>query len=172
MVVLVMGITGSGKTTEGHLLAERLHWQFADADDFHSALNKEKMRQGIALTDADRGPWLAAIRDQIWRWLAAKINGVITCSALKQSYRDLLLSPPAGAKPSDADRSQIKIVYLRGTYALIAERLRSRHGHFAGESLLASQLATLEEPRDALTIDIDHTPEQIVDDIIQRLHLS
>jgi len=171
MVVLVMGITGSGKTTEGHLLADRLHWEFADADDFHSPVNKEKMRQGIALTDADREPWLAAIRDQIWRWLAAKTNGVITCSALKQNYRELLLSPPAGAG-SKADRSQIKIVYLRGTYALIAERLRSRHGHFAGESLLASQLATLEEPRDAITIDIDHTPEQIVDEMIHRLHLA
>jgi len=171
MIVLVMGITGSGKTTEGHLLAERLHWQFAEADDFHSAANKEKMKQGIALTDADREPWLAAIRDQIWRWLAAKINGVITCSALKQSYRDFLTSPPPGTA-SNADASQIKIVYLRGTYALIAERLRSRHGHFAGESLLASQLATLEEPRDALTIDIDQTPDQIVDEIIRRLNLA
>jgi gluconokinase len=171
MIILMMGITGSGKTTEGRLLAERLHWAFAEADDFHSAANKEKMRQGIALTDADREPWLAAIRDQIWQWLAAKINGVITCSALKQTYRDFLVSPPPGTS-SNADPSHIKIVYLRGTYALIAERLRSRHGHFAGESLLASQLATLEEPHDALTIDIDQTPEQIVDEIVRRLNLA
>ena len=158
MVILVMGIEGTGKTTVGKLLAERLHWEFADADDFHSAANKEKMKQGIALTDADRAPWLAAIRAQIWRWIAAK-----------QSYRDELLSPPDG-QAGGAD--EIKTVYLHGTYALIAERLRQRQGHFAGEALLASQFATLEEPREAISIDVDQTPEQIVDEIMRRLNLA
>ena len=169
MVILVMGIEGTGKTTVGKLLAERLRWEFADADDFHSAANKEKMKQGIALTDADRAPWLAAIRAQIWRWIAAKKNGVITCSALKQSYRDELLSPPDG---QDGSADEIKTVYLHGTYALIAERLRQRQGHFAGEALLASQFATLEEPRDAISIDVDETPEQIVDEIMRQLNLG
>lgn len=170
MIILVMGITGSGKTTVGQLLAERQHWQFADADDFHSPANKEKMHNGIPLTDADRQPWLLAIRDQIWRWIAANKNGVITCSALKQSYRDLLLSPGDGK--TQADAGEIKIVYLRGTYQVIAARVRARQGHFAGEELLASQFAALEEPRDAITIDVDQTPDQIVDEALQRLHLA
>jgi gluconokinase len=169
MVILVMGIEGTGKTTVGKLLAERLHWEFADADDFHSAANKEKMKKGIALTDADRAPWLAAIRAQIWRWIAAGKNGVITCSALKQSYRDELLSPTAGL---DGSADQIETVYLHGTYELIAQRLHQRQGHFAGEALLASQFATLEEPRDAISIDVNQTPEQIVDEILRRLNLG
>lgn len=169
MVILVMGIEGTGKTTVGKLLAGRLHWEFADADDFHSAANKEKMKQGIALTDADRAPWLAAIRAQIWQWIAVTKNGVITCSALKQSYRDELLSPPDG-QAGNAD--EIKTVYLHGTYALIVERLRQRQGHFAGEALLSSQFATLEEPTDAISIDVDQTPEQIVDEILRRLNLA
>jgi gluconokinase len=169
MVILVMGIEGTGKTTVGKLLAGRLHWEFADADDFHSVANKEKMKQGIALTDADRAPWLAAIRAQIWRWIAGRINGVITCSALKQSYRDELLSPSPGVVGSP---DEMKTVYLHGTYALIAERLHQRQGHFAGEALLASQFATLEEPRDAISIDIDKTPEQIIDEILRRLNLA
>lgn len=169
MIILVMGITGSGKTTVGQLLAGRLHCEFADADDFHSAANKEKMHNGIPLTDADRRPWLLAIRDQVWRWIAANKNGVITCSALKQSYRDLLMSP--GNANTGADAGEIKIVYLRGTYEVIAARVRARKGHFAGEELLASQFAALEEPRDAITIDVDQTPDQIVDEALQRLHL-
>jgi len=169
MVILVMGIEGTGKTTVGKLLAERLHWEFADADDFHSVANKEKMKQGIALTDGDRAPWLAAIRAQIWRWIAAKANGVITCSALKQSYRDELLSPPAGL---EGRADEIKTVYLHGTYALIAKRLHQRQGHFAGEALLASQFATLEEPSDAISIDIDQTPAHIVEEVMRRLNLA
>jgi gluconokinase len=169
MVILVMGIEGTGKTTVGKLLSERLHWEFADADDFHSAANKEKMKQGIALTDADRAPWLAAIKAQIRRWIAAKKNGVITCSALKQSYRDVLLSPPPR---QEGGAGEIKTVYLHGAYALIAERLQHRQGHFAGEALLASQFATLEEPHDAISIDVDETPEQIVDEIMRRVNLG
>lgn len=168
MVILVMGIEGSGKTTIGKLLAERLRWEFADADDFHSAANKEKMKQGIALTDTDRAPWLAAIRAQIWRWIADAKNGVITCSALKQSYRDQLCTPTGG----QGSANDIKTIYLHGSYPLIEQRLRSRHGHFAGESLLASQFASLEEPRDAVTIEIDQTPVQIVDEAMRRLRLA
>jgi gluconokinase len=169
VIILVMGITGSGKTTVGQLLAKRLGWVFADADDFHSAANKEKMSQGIALTDADREPWLAAIRAKMSEWLAARQSGVMTCSALKQSYRDFLLSA-AGDHPDNHD--EIELLYLRGSQALIMERLHARHGHFAGESLVASQLATLEEPTDALTVDIDQPPEQIVDEAMRRLNLD
>jgi gluconokinase len=167
MIILIMGITGSGKTTIGELLAKRLKWPFADADDFHSPANKEKMHQGIPLTDADRAPWLAAIRAQMLRWAAANENGVITCSALKQSYRDFLLAADASV-PNFS--TQVKIIYLHGTPALIASRVHERTGHFAGESLIASQLATLEEPQHAITVDIDHTPDQIVDEIMHRLH--
>ncbi|MDP9339518.1 MAG: gluconokinase [Acidobacteriota bacterium] len=169
MIILMMGITGSGKTTVGELLSARLRWTFADADDFHSAANKEKMHRGIALTDADRGPWLSAIRAQMLRWAAANENGVVTCSALKQSYRDFLLAPDASASNFSGE---VKIVYLRGNASLIAARVHSRAGHFAGESLLASQLATLEEPQDALTLDVDQMPAQIVAEILRRLHLN
>lgn len=167
MIILIMGITGSGKTTIGELLANRLKWPFADADDFHSAANKEKMHQGVALTDADRAPWLAAIRAHMLRWAAANQNGVITCSALKQSYRDFLLGPDTSAPNFP---TQVKIIYLHGTPALIASRVHGRTGHFAGESLIASQLATLEEPVNVVTVDIDHTPRQIVEEIMRRVH--
>jgi len=174
MIILVMGIEGSGKTTVGRLLAERLKYAFADADDFHSAANKEKMSKGIPLTDADRGPWLAAIRDQMARWISAKENGVVTCSALKQSYRDFLLTAGnmTGVNVSGGNSVDIKIVYLRGTLPLLEERLHSRHGHFAKESLLASQFATLEEPHGVITIDVDETPEQIVDEAMRQLNLN
>ncbi len=153
-----MGPTGSGKTTIGTLLAQRLGWDFVDADEFHSAANKAKMHQGIPLTDADRAPWLAAIRKQIERWLAENRNVVLACSALKQSYRDLLWRD-----------GEVKLVYLKGTYQLIAQRLRSRHGHFADEHILAGQFADLEEPTDALVVDISVTPEAIVEEICRGL---
>jgi gluconokinase len=169
MVILVMGVTGSGKTTVGKLLADRLHWDFADGDDFHSPQNRAKMHQGIPLTDADRAPWLAALRDQIATWLAENKNAVMAASALKQNYRDILLSADPGAARGP---NKITIIYLRGSYPLIDARLQTRTGHFAGESLLASQFAALEEPTDALIIDIDKTPTEIVDEAIRRLNLA
>jgi gluconokinase len=160
MVIVVMGATGSGKTTIGSLLAKRLGWDFVDADEFHSAANKAKMHAGISLTDADRLPWLETIHRQIQKWLAEGRNVGLACSALKQSYRDLLWQGP-----------EVQFVYLKGSYELIAERLRTRHGHFADEHILAGQFADLEEPTDAVTVDISPTPEKIVDEICRRLDL-
>jgi gluconokinase len=160
MIIVVMGPTGSGKTTIGSLLAQRRGWDFVDADEFHSAANKAKMHAGIPLTDADRAPWLAAIRKQIERWLAENRNVVLACSALKQSYRELLWRD-----------GEVKLVYLKGTYELIAQRLRARHGHFADEHILAGQFADLEEPTDALVVDISATPEAIVGEICRGLDL-
>jgi gluconokinase len=161
MVIVVMGVTGSGKTTIGTLLAARLGWDFADADEFHSTGNKAKMHQGIPLTDADREPWLAAIHEQIAKWVAEKRNVVLACSALKQSYRQQLWTGP-----------EVRFVYLRGTYDLIAERLSARKGHFADEHILAGQFADLEEPTDAIIVDINASPEDIVDEICRRLGLT
>ena len=161
MVIVVMGVTGSGKTTIGSLLAARLGWHFADADEFHSDANKAKMHLGIPLTDADRLPWLAAIHAQIAKWIAAHENVVLACSALKESYRRMLWTGP-----------EVKFVYLRGSYDLIAARLRNRHGHFADEHILAGQFADLEEPTNAVTVDISAPPERIVDEICRRLQLQ
>lgn len=163
MVLVVMGPTGSGKTTVGELLARRLGWKFADADDYHSLENKEKIHHGIALTDADRAPWLAALHDQVARWVANHVNAVLACSALKQSYRDELGKAP-----------DVRFIYLKGSYDLIYKRLLERKGHFADEHILASQFQTLEEPTgsEAFIVDISGTPKQIVDDIAARLSLT
>jgi gluconokinase len=161
MIIVVMGVTGSGKTTIGTLLAARLRWLFADADDFHSAANKQKMHQGIPLTDSDRQPWLAAMHAQIEKWIAAKQNAVLACSALKHTYRDALWTGP-----------EAKFVYLKGSYDLIAQRLSARHGHFADEHILAAQFADLEEPTDAIVLDIHPVPEAIANEIIGRLALN
>ncbi len=161
MIVVVMGVTGSGKTTIGTLLAKKLGWDFADADDFHSAANKEKIQHGIPLTDADRMPWLAALHEKITEWVAQKRSTVLACSALKQSYRQDLWSGP-----------EVKFVYLKGSYDLIYQRLLARKGHFADEHILASQFAALEEPADAVAVDITPPPEQIVDEICRRLNLA
>ena len=162
MIVIVMGVTGAGKTTVGRLLAEQLGWGFADADDFHPAANVEKMGRGIPLSDTDRIPWLERLRAEITRWVAEGRDVVLACSALKRSYRRVL----------DPGLPEVRFVYLKGTADLIANRLRSRKGHFAGESLLAGQFADLEEPKSALTIDIAGTPQQIVAEIRKRLNLG
>lgn len=161
MIVIVMGVTGSGKTTVGSLLASQLGWTFADADDFHPASNIERMRRGIPLNDEDRWPWLKRLRSEIDRWIADGRNVVLACSALKRSYRQELDAGPA-----------VRFVYLKGSAALITERLRSRHGHFADEHILAGQFADLEEPQDAITVDISGTPEQIVGEIRQKLGVA
>jgi gluconokinase len=155
-----MGVEGSGKTTVGKSLAQELGWRFVDADDFHSALNKEKMSQGIPLDDADRGPWLRAIHD----FIAGRVEGqnlVLACSALKQSYREQL-----------RQGLEMKVVYLKGSYDLFYSRLQERQAHFARESLLASQFESLEEPADAITIDTAFPETEIVKQIKSVLHPS
>ena len=161
MVVVIMGVTGSGKTTVGTLLAQQLGWEFADADSYHSAANKEKMHQGIPLDDADRAPWLASLRQAIQQWIAKNENVVLACSALKNSYRAEL-----------SVGSDVKFVYLKGSFELIRQRLGQRHGHFASDSILAGQFADLEEPGDAVAVDIDQSVEAIVSEIRNKLGLG
>jgi gluconokinase len=158
LILIVMGVEGSGKTTIGRLLAERLGWEFVDGDVFHSAANVEKMKQGIPLDDADRAGWLSAIHHAIEQWKSQEKNVVLACSALKRSYREQIGEGPV-----------VKFVYLKGSYELIAERLRQRKGHFAGGQLLASQFATLQEPEDAITVDVSRPPEEIVGEIRRQL---
>jgi gluconokinase len=159
-VVVLMGTTGSGKTTVGQLLARELSWEFADADDFHSAANKEKMSKGVGLTDEDRTPWLESLRVRINEWIERGENAVLACSALKQAYRDTL---SVGA--------EVKWVYLKGSYDEISARLAARTGHYAKADLLASQFAVLEEPKDALAVSVEQTPEAIAGEIRGRLGL-
>ena len=156
-----MGPAGSGKTTIGELLASQLGWSLVDGDTFHSPANIEKMSRGVPLDDSDRIPWLNSIREAMLRWDAPRQNIVLTCSALKRSYRDLLQI-----------NSNVKLVYLKGTYDLLRERLRSRKGHYATAQLLASQFADLEEPADAITIDVARPPEEIVAEIRKLLALA
>ncbi|SRR5579875_783309 len=160
-VVIIMGVEGSGKTTIGRMLAQALGWDFRDADDFHTPAAKSKMAAGMALTDEDRKPWLGALRELIAQRLASGQPLVLACSALKQSYREVLA----------VDRARQALVYLRGDLELIGRRLAQRKGHYAGLRLLASQFQTLEEPRDALTVDIAASPAQIVATIRSGLAL-
>ena len=146
-----MGVAGSGKTTIGLALAELLQWQFVDADGFHPPANVAKMRAGIPLEDTDRAPWLASLQNAIAGWLEARSNVVLACSALKQSYRDQLLVSP-----------DVKLVYLRGSRELIADRLTQRQGHYMDPNLLASQFATLEEPQDAVVVGVEADVPEIV----------
>lgn len=158
MFILVMGVTGSGKTTIGKLLAQRLGWTFLDADDFHSVANREKMHRGIPLTDADRMPWLAAIHGELLLREGGGQKVVLACSALKQAYRNIL-----------GEGLTFEIVYLRGTPAQLHNHLAYRKNHFADENLVPSQLAALEEPASAIVVDISRTPEEIVAGICARL---
>jgi gluconokinase len=151
MVILLMGVTGSGKTTVGMALAEALGWRFVDGDTFHPAANVAKMRAGIPLDDDDRAPWLATLGAAIDKWLRSKTNVVLACSALKQSYRDRLMFSP-----------DVRLVYLRGSRELIAQRLSERHGHYMDPNLLPSQFVALEEPPNAIDVDVDATVPEVV----------
>jgi gluconokinase len=161
MVILLMGVAGSGKTTVGRALAAALGWSFRDADEFHPPANVAKMAAGQPLTDADRAPWLAAIRGHVDACLARSENAVVTCSALKAAYRTVLVADPV----------RVKLVHLTGDPGLIAERMAARRDHFMPSAMLASQLAALEPPRDALTVDIAGSPDQIVAQIRRALSL-
>ena len=161
-VLIVMGVSGCGKSTIGTLLAGRLQWKFEDADRFHPAANIEKMRTGTPLTDEDRWPWLRAIAAFIDKMRGAGGHGVIACSALKRRYRDVLIG----------DRSDVRLVYLKGSEELISRRLAARHGHFMPRSLLHSQFVALEEPAEdenPITITIAPRPNQIVRQILTAL---
>jgi gluconokinase len=182
-VILVMGVSGSGKTTVGKLLAEQLGWQFRDADDFHSAANKEKMHAAVPLTDEDRSPWLETLAQNIAGWIRTGENTVLACSALKQSYRATLTK----------DNKNILVVYLRADYESIAARLAHRANHFMNKDLLKSQFATLEEPMTTpsdtdsgaaakgpegqqigqddlpvLVVDATKSPEEITQEVLQQ----
>ena len=159
MIVVLMGVAGSGKTTIGSRLAEDLGWRFVDADDFHSPENIRRMAAGQTLTDLDRQPWLARLRVEITNAIAAGENVALACSALKQASREQLAVEPRS----------VRFVYLRGSVELVRQRLRNRSGHFMREEMLASQFAALEEPADAVVVDIDERPRRIVEQIREAL---
>ncbi len=151
MILILMGVSGSGKTTVGRVLARDLSWPFFDGDDFHAPASIDRMRRGLPLTDADRAPWLEALRAHIAGLLAAGQSAVVACSALREVYRRRLQVDPAA----------VHFVYLRGSPGLIRDRLAARSGHFMPADLLDSQLAALEEPADALAVTVDDPPETV-----------
>jgi gluconokinase len=162
-VVIVMGVSGSGKSTIGTLLAGRLQWEFQDGDWFHPAANVDKMHNGVPLTDEDRWPWLRAIAAWIDESRDAGRHGIIACSVLRRRYREIVIG----------DRPDIRLVYLKGDEELIARRIATRHEHFMPASLLHSQFATLEEPgadENPITISIEPRPNTIVAQILLALN--
>jgi gluconokinase len=161
-VVIVMGVSGSGKSTIGSLLAGRLQWEFEDGDWFHPPANVDKMHKGIPLTDEDRGPWLRSIAAWIDKTRGEGGHAVIACSVLKRRYRDVLIG----------DRADVRLVYLKGSEELVARRVATRHEHFMPPSLLHSQFVALEEPdadENPITISIEPRPSEIVAQILSAL---
>lgn len=151
MIIILMGVTGSGKTTAGRKLASSLGWEFFDADDFHSVANVAKMKSGVPLNDDDRKPWLESLQRLIQDRLMNDQPAVLACSALKQSYREILLID-----------EQVKLVYLKGDYDSIKARLSARNNHYMNPALLESQFQILEEPDDAFRVDVQAPPDEIV----------
>ena len=161
MVVIIFGVSGAGKTTIGQLLAKELGWRFYEADDFHPETSIEKMREGVPLTDQDRWPWLESLRELIKRCIAAGEDAVLACSALKRAYRRYLRV-----------NAEVKLVFLRGEYALIAEQLQRRREHFMNPALLRSQFADLEEPQateGSIVIELGRGPHKLVQEIKRKL---
>jgi gluconokinase len=161
MIAVLMGVSGVGKTTLGRLLAAELGWPFLDADDFHPPANVEKMKSGRPLTDADREPWLAALAAAIRERLARGESAVLACSALKEAYRERLRVDPC-----------VRFVFLKADPEVLRRRLEQRKGHYFPPHLLASQLADLEEPEDALEVDVTDPPEVVVPRIVRGLGLA
>ncbi len=160
--MVVMGVSGSGKTTVAAMLAGALHCPFLEGDELHPPANVEKMRSGTPLSDADRLPWLRKIAERIDGWRDRQESGVVTCSALKRTYRDILIG----------DRPGVRLVYLKGSRDLIQRRMAARHEHFMPVALLDSQFATLEEPaldEQAVVVSVDGQPAEIVADIMRQL---
>ena len=161
MIVILMGVTASGKSTIAAELVKLTGWEFAEGDTYHSASNKQKMHAGIPLTDADRAPWLASLHTVIAEWVRNGQNGVMTCSALKQSYRDVLTK--------DIPAAACRFVLLDVPVAVLEERVRARPGHFMNPELLQSQLNTLELPQDALRVDATEAPAIVAKNILSQL---
>lgn len=159
LALVMMGVSGSGKTTVGKLVAERLGWAFYDADDYHPRANVEKMASGEPLDDSDRRPWLLRLQRLISEHINNEEPMVLACSALKQKYRDLLLE----------GNEKTEVVYLQGSYELIFERMNGREDHYMKADMLQSQFEALEEPEDAVVISIDETPEEIAAEIVQKV---
>jgi gluconokinase len=153
MVIILMGVSGCGKSTIGKRLAEDLGWRFYDGDDFHPQANIDKMARGIPLNDGDRAPWLAILQEMINRHLEMDEPAVVACSALKRAYRDILLKDNDGAF----------FVHLKGNFDLILRRLKERKGHYMKPGLLESQFETLEESEELVSVDISGEPDVIVD---------
>jgi carbohydrate kinase (thermoresistant glucokinase family) len=161
-IVVLMGVSGSGKTTVAALLAAVMHWEFQEGDDLHPAANVAKMRSGVPLNDDDRAPWLQAIAAVIDGWRARGVSGVLTCSALKRAYRDVIVD----------GREGVVLVYLKGSHDLIATRMAARHEHFMPTALLDSQFSTLQEPTDdehPIRVDVGGRPHDIVARIVRAL---
>jgi gluconokinase len=161
MIVILMGVTGTGKTTIGTLLAARTGWKFAEGDDYHSEANKSKMHAGIPLTDEDRAPWLATLHEVLSGWFEQGESGILACSALKQAYRETLIA--------GISRGAYRFVMLQVSREHLAERLAKRTGHYMSPALLDSQLATLEEPSDAMKVSAEGSAEETVESIAKQL---
>jgi gluconokinase len=164
MIVVLMGVTASGKTTIGEKLAALEHWEYAEGDDYHSAANKAKMHAGIPLTDADRAPWLASLHEVLLGWYRSGASGVMACSALRQSYRDEL----SEGIPS----TELRFVLLEVPKDVLQDRLAERTGHYMSPALLDSQIATLEIPRDAIRVAGDRPEDEVVGEILSALRAA
>ena len=162
MIAIVMGVSGSGKSTIAQALVALTGWQFAEGDDYHSEANRQKMHAGIPLTDEDRVPWLNSLHDVLLGWHRSGTSGVMTCSALKQSYRDLL--------EKDLPPGSYRFVLLEAPVSVLNARMHNRPGHFMNPDLLQSQLDTLELPADALRVDATRTPEAVAREILAALN--